>query len=131
MSKKTRPESAVYPKHFKPWDLEPYYSIHVSAMTTEQLHDKADIAEQLAWRDREIARLRDEIGKLVYLSPEQEPQGAPGVHVDPTGGGKVVITNRAQGAPPRQANSLDDVRCCRLPRGHGGDCDFIDSPYGD
>jgi FtsZ-binding cell division protein ZapB len=44
----------------KPWDLEPYYSRHVSAMTTEQLHAKAAIAAELAFRDAEIERLKSE-----------------------------------------------------------------------
>lgn len=35
-----------------------YYCRHVSAMTAEGLHSKADIAAELAWRDREIARLK-------------------------------------------------------------------------
>jgi hypothetical protein len=34
--------------------LEPYYSLHVSAMTTEALHSKSDIAAELAWRDRQL-----------------------------------------------------------------------------
>lgn len=41
-----------------PWDLEPYYSEHVSAMTSEGLHSKADIAQQLAWRDKQLAAAR-------------------------------------------------------------------------
>ena len=65
---------AVDPKHLKPWDLEPYYSIHVSAMTTEQLHDKADIAEQLAWRDQRIVKLQDEITALTHCTSATEPQ---------------------------------------------------------
>lgn len=35
-----------------------YYIRHVSAMTREGLHSKADIAAELAWRDCEIDRLR-------------------------------------------------------------------------
>jgi hypothetical protein len=35
--------------------LEPYYSRHVSAMTTEGLHGKGDIAAELAWRDKALA----------------------------------------------------------------------------
>lgn len=46
----------IYPK-YDPWDLEPHYSKHVSAMTSKGLHSKADIAIQLAWRDQEIERL--------------------------------------------------------------------------
>lgn len=58
-------------KHYanrKPWELEPYYSRHVSAMTTENLHSKHAIACELAWRDQQIenARIRTagEITKL-------------------------------------------------------------------
>ena len=40
--------------------LEPHYSRHVSALTTEGLHSKSDIAAELAWRDAEIARLQAE-----------------------------------------------------------------------
>ena len=39
--------------------VEPYYSRHVAAMTAEELHSKADIARQLAWRDQRIAALKD------------------------------------------------------------------------
>jgi hypothetical protein len=46
----------LYPDLF-PWDLEPHYSRHVSAMTGEGLHEKSDIAIQLAWRDKRIAEL--------------------------------------------------------------------------
>lgn len=35
-----------------------YYIRHVAAMTKEGLHAKSDIAAELAWRDREIDRLR-------------------------------------------------------------------------
>lgn len=44
-----------------------YYARHVRGMTAEKLHGKAEIAEQLAWRDAEIDRLRaalDHIGGL-------------------------------------------------------------------
>lgn len=34
-----------------------HYSRHVSAMTTEELHSKSDIAAELAWRDQQIAEL--------------------------------------------------------------------------
>lgn len=45
----------------KPWDMDDaggHYCRHVSAMTTENLHSKADIAEELAWRDMQLAKLR-------------------------------------------------------------------------
>lgn len=50
--------------NLKPWELEPHYSKHVSAMTSEALHSKAAIAEQLAWRDQTIEVLRTELTHL-------------------------------------------------------------------
>jgi hypothetical protein len=50
----TRP---LYPK-LDPRDLEPHYCRHLQAMTAEDLHSKADIAIQLAWRDQQL-ELRD------------------------------------------------------------------------
>lgn len=38
-----------------------YFCRHVSAMTSEGLHSKADIAAELAWRDQEIDRLKREV----------------------------------------------------------------------
>lgn len=43
--------------------LEPHYSAHVSAMTSEGLHSKSDIAAELAFRDVRIDALWDELGK--------------------------------------------------------------------
>ncbi|BDQ35886.1 hypothetical protein SYK_02460 [Pseudodesulfovibrio nedwellii] len=40
-----------------------YYCRHVEAMTAESLHDKSDIAAELAVRDMEIDRLRRELAK--------------------------------------------------------------------
>lgn len=48
-------ETCLYPRCYHPWDLEPYYSRHVAAMTAEGLHAKSAIAEQLAWRDKQLA----------------------------------------------------------------------------
>lgn len=53
-------QATLYPHHH-PWELEPHYSRHVSAMTTEQLHHKSAIAEQLAWRDQVIESLRAQL----------------------------------------------------------------------
>ena len=39
----------------------PEYGAHVSAMTREALHGKAEIAEELAARDIELARMRHRI----------------------------------------------------------------------
>lgn len=41
--------------------LAPQYGEHVSAMTMERLHDKSEIAEELAARDLEMARMRHRI----------------------------------------------------------------------
>lgn len=38
--------------------LNPLYGLHVQAMTAEDLYGKGEIAEELAWRDMEIERLR-------------------------------------------------------------------------
>lgn len=39
--------------------LGKWYAEHVWAMTEEDLHDKSDIAAQLAWRDKRIAELEE------------------------------------------------------------------------
>lgn len=44
--------------------LEPYYSKHVLAMTAEGLHNKADIAKELAYRDKIIADLRTRLNEV-------------------------------------------------------------------
>lgn len=54
--------STIYPRH-RLETLEPFYSQHVSAMTTEGLHHKGDIAEQLAWRDARIEQLEAELAE--------------------------------------------------------------------
>lgn len=41
-----------------------YYIRHVFAMTKYGLHDKSDIAAELAWRDQQIATLRAEIADM-------------------------------------------------------------------
>ena len=38
-----------------------YYSRHVEALTHERLHDKCDIAAELAWRDFRIAQLERQV----------------------------------------------------------------------
>lgn len=50
-------------KHYDNRDVieqGPYYTRHVLAMTAESLHEKGDIAAELAHRDMEIDRLRAE-----------------------------------------------------------------------
>jgi len=51
---------SLYPE-CKPWELEPHYSAHVTALTEAGLESKGAIAEQLAWRDRRIAELEAEL----------------------------------------------------------------------
>lgn len=45
-------------------DLEPHYSTHVSAMTSEELHKKRDIAAELAYRDKRIEQLEARVKEL-------------------------------------------------------------------
>jgi predicted nucleic acid-binding protein len=54
------------------------YGKHVSAMTTEDLHSKAAIAEELAWRDIQITRLTAQNEMLVAALEKAA------VHVRPT-----------------------------------------------
>ena len=44
-----------------------YYSRHTSAMTSEGLHSKSDIAAELAHRDIEIERLQARVAELYDL----------------------------------------------------------------
>ena len=60
----------MYPKMLQPWELEPYYCKHISAMTTEGLHSKHDIAKQLAWRDQRLEQAR----KLLFALKQTLPQ---------------------------------------------------------
>ncbi len=61
----------LYPPQ-DPSALEPHYSRHVSAMTTERLDGKAEIAEQLAWRDKRIAELEAELEELKRPATAEE-----------------------------------------------------------
>jgi hypothetical protein len=53
-----------------PRTLEPHLSRHMEAMTSEGLHDKGNIASELAWRDAEIERLRNTPCPNVITSAE-------------------------------------------------------------
>lgn len=55
--------------------LSQQYGEHVSAMTTEELHGKAEIAEELAARDIEIARLRKGLGAARAIFIERGDTG--------------------------------------------------------
>jgi len=52
--------------------LEPHYYKHVNAMTTERLHAKSHIAAELAWRDKEIARLRKALSEVRNIASDRE-----------------------------------------------------------
>lgn len=56
-------DMTLYPKQ-NPETLDPYYSAHVNAMTAEDLHRKSSIAEQLAWRDKELDELRTRLAEV-------------------------------------------------------------------
>lgn len=47
--------------------LGDHYTRHVLAMTREQLHDKAAIAAELAYRDAEIERLQKDVSNRDLL----------------------------------------------------------------
>lgn len=56
--------------------LEPFYGMNVLAMTVEDLHEKSDIAAELAYRDKRIAELEeavDAISRLTGFSRENGP----------------------------------------------------------
>jgi len=55
-------------------ELGEHYMRHLNAMTAEQLHDKNAIAAELAWRDREIARLRDALDARWIKASERLPE---------------------------------------------------------
>ncbi len=59
----------LYPEH-DPYTLEPRYSQHVAAMTSEDLHSKHDIAIQLAARDKRISELEKLCKSTAYTCPE-------------------------------------------------------------
>ena len=48
-------------------DLGVHYTNHVEAMTAEKLHDKSDIAAELAYRDIRIAELETAISDIMNL----------------------------------------------------------------
>lgn len=45
-------------------ELGEYYTRHIAAMTEEDLHSKFEIALELAWRDKQIAKLKENIERL-------------------------------------------------------------------
>jgi hypothetical protein len=47
-----------------------FYSRHVDAMTTEGLYSKSKIAGELAWRDFQIAKLKEECANLLMANKD-------------------------------------------------------------
>lgn len=60
-------ETRLYGHCHKLHTLEPHYSRHVSAMTSEGLYGKSDIAAELAWRDQRIAELETQQHGLLSI----------------------------------------------------------------
>ena len=54
--------------------LGPFYAAHVNSMTAEGLHDKGDIAAELAYRDGEIQLLRADLAAANKRVAELEAQ---------------------------------------------------------
>lgn len=55
-----------------PMELEPHYSKHVQAMTSENLFSKSDIAAELAFRDKQIEEMDKEFQELHYKLVKSE-----------------------------------------------------------
>lgn len=51
-----------------------YFTRHMQAMTAEGLFDKSAIAEELAWRDMQIDRLRAVLAEVVPAFSMTTPQ---------------------------------------------------------
>ncbi len=56
----------LYRNHGPLHTLEPHYSAHVSAMTSEALHGKGEIAAELAYRDARIEELKAALTPLAH-----------------------------------------------------------------
>ena len=63
-------DKKLYRNGPEPWDLEPQFAQHMAAMTDEDLHNKGDIATELAYRDKRIAALQDEVERLKSIAVE-------------------------------------------------------------
>lgn len=68
----------VYPE-LTPWDLEPHYCRHTSAMTTEGLDSKHDIAKQLAWRDQLLEKAVNLLCNAAPVTWAHAPETQPGL----------------------------------------------------
>ena len=51
-----------------PIELGEFYTQHVQAMTSEGLHDKHEIAEELGYRDKLIADLESQLAQREWIS---------------------------------------------------------------
>ena len=72
VTEEASPPLRLYGHSVRLHTLEPYYSAHVSAMTTEGLHSKSNIAAELAFRDQEIARLRAALEAVRAVAADRE-----------------------------------------------------------
>lgn len=101
-------EPSLYRQHNeRPHELEPTLSAHRAAMTAEALHSKAEIAEELAVRDRRIAELER---RLVECAQEvEEWQDASGLCCPPEekGGDPGGVTPQLAG---EYWNQVEDER---------------------
>ena len=73
-------------------DIDPYvelYTRHIQAMTVEKLHDKGDIASELAWRDYEIDALKAKLE--IAVEGLREIASYYGITVGQTISGKLII----------------------------------------
>lgn len=52
--------------------LGEHFTRHLSAMTAEQLHDKGEIACELAWRDSEIERLHQLLTNAGLIAAQEQ-----------------------------------------------------------
>lgn len=130
----------LYPPQ-NPRELEPHYSAHVAAMTTERLDGKAEIAEQLAWRDNRIADV------AAYL--EQTRENCSGLghvqwstrevmemlgQVEALLAGRSVFphptTETSHKREPCRAYDVGTTHRCLLPGGHEGPCNVVRLRHG-
>lgn len=82
--------------------LGDYYIKHVEAMTAERLHSKADIAAELAHRDKEISRLRNVIVKSARKFREDKPDGV-------IAAGMIVVLQEANPRFPAGDGEVEDA----------------------
>jgi hypothetical protein len=102
----------LYPRDLNPAALEPHLSQHKLALTAEGLDGKADIAEQLAWRDqrleaakkreRELVESEAKMAELHKLYADCVRRGEPG--------GPMIILPHLEKARERFERALQAMR---------------------